>query len=58
MLRKLLMGAVAVAAMTVSGQAMAAGELNIFNWGNYTNPELIKKFEETYLVDSIDFSRE
>jgi spermidine/putrescine transport system substrate-binding protein len=29
---------------------MAAGELNIFNWGNYTNPELIKKFEEKYDV--------
>lgn len=25
--------------------AMAQGELNIFNWGNYTNPEAIKKFE-------------
>jgi spermidine/putrescine transport system substrate-binding protein len=34
----------------VPGQAMAAGELNIFNWGNYTNPELIKKFEEKYDV--------
>ena len=31
-------------------QAQAAGELNIFNWGNYTSPELIKKFEETYDV--------
>ncbi|HUG62553.1 MAG TPA: extracellular solute-binding protein [Methylomirabilota bacterium] len=28
----------------------AAGELNIYNWGNYTNPDLIKKFEETYDV--------
>ena len=26
------------------------GELNIYNWGNYTSPELIKKFEETYKV--------
>lgn len=25
--------------------AMAAGELNIYNWGNYTNPKLIEKFE-------------
>lgn len=25
--------------------ALAAGELNIYNWGNYTNPELITKFE-------------
>ena len=26
----------------------AAGELNIFNWGDYTSPELIKKFEQQY----------
>ena len=30
--------------------ALADGELNIFNWGNYTNPDLIKKFEEKYKV--------
>jgi spermidine/putrescine transport system substrate-binding protein len=30
--------------------ALADGELNIYNWGNYTNPDLIKKFEETYKV--------
>lgn len=24
--------------------ALAAGELNIYNWGNYTNPKLIEKF--------------
>ena len=24
--------------------AFAAGELNIYNWGNYTNPKLIEKF--------------
>ena len=29
---------------------LADGELNIYNWGNYTSPELIKKFEETYKV--------
>jgi spermidine/putrescine transport system substrate-binding protein len=33
-----------------AGAAQAEGELNIFNWGNYTSPELIKKFEETYKV--------
>lgn len=27
------------------GAAHAAGSLNIYNWGNYTSPELIKKFE-------------
>ena len=30
--------------------AMAAGELHIFNWGDYTNPDLIKKFEDKYQV--------
>jgi spermidine/putrescine transport system substrate-binding protein len=50
MIKKFLLGAVATAALLMPGQAMAAGELNIFNWGNYTNPELIKKFEEKYDV--------
>jgi spermidine/putrescine transport system substrate-binding protein len=30
--------------------AHADGELHIYNWGNYTNPELIKKFEQKYNV--------
>lgn len=30
--------------------AYADGELNIFNWGDYTSPEMIKKFEDTYKV--------
>jgi spermidine/putrescine transport system substrate-binding protein len=30
--------------------AQADGELNIYNWGNYTSPELIKKFEKAYSV--------
>ncbi len=33
-----------------SGAAFAAGELNIFNWGNYTSPEMIAKFEKQYDV--------
>lgn len=33
-----------------SSTAFAAGELNLFNWGNYTSPELIEKFEKTYDV--------
>ncbi len=28
--------------------AHAAGELQIFNWGNYTNLDMIKKFEKKY----------
>lgn len=42
-----------VVAMTMavfSSTAMAAGELNLFNWGNYTNPELISKFEKQFDV--------
>ena len=35
--------------------AQAEGELNIFHWGNYTNPELIKKFEKEHDV-KINFS--
>ena len=28
-----------------TGMALAEGELQLFNWGDYTNPELLKKFE-------------
>ena len=37
-------------ASLMGSSAFAAGELNIFNWGNYTSPELIEKFEQTYDV--------
>lgn len=30
--------------------AMAEGNLNIYNWGEYTSPELIEKFSKTYNV--------
>jgi spermidine/putrescine transport system substrate-binding protein len=46
----MLTAAVAAAVMAGSGAASADGELNIFNWGNYTNPDLIKKFEEQHKV--------
>jgi spermidine/putrescine transport system substrate-binding protein len=32
------------------GSALADGELNIYNWGNYTNPKLIEKFEKEHNV--------
>ena len=39
------------AAIGLSGaSARAAGELHIFNWGDYTNPDLIAKFEKAYDV--------
>ena len=37
-------------ASLLAAPALAEGELNIFNWGNYTNPELIEKFEKEYGV--------
>lgn len=36
--------------LATPGLAQAEGELNIYNWGNYTNPELITKFEEAFDV--------
>lgn len=36
--------------MAFSSFALAAGNLNLYNWGNYTNPELIKKFEQKFDV--------
>lgn len=40
-----LLGAVAGFAMlATAAPALADGVLNIFNWGNYTNPDLITKF--------------
>ncbi|MEM6260586.1 MAG: extracellular solute-binding protein, partial [Planctomycetota bacterium] len=29
----------------LAAPALAEGELNIYNWGNYTSPEMIEKFE-------------
>ena len=39
-----------VALFATAGTALADGNLAIYNWGNYTSPELIKKFEDTYKV--------
>lgn len=47
---KLGLMALAAGLMATTAVAHAEGELNIFNWGNYTSPEMIKKFEETYNV--------
>ena len=51
MTKKRTMAATLAAAVTLAGTAWAEGELNIFNWGNYTNPELIDKFEKEFDVD-------
>ncbi len=40
----------AIAIMAFAGGAAAEGSLNIYNWGDYTSPEMIKKFEDQYKV--------
>ena len=42
-MKKLTTSTLVIAAL--GGAAFAEGELKIYNWGNYTNPELIEKFE-------------
>lgn len=39
-----------LALLMTAGAALADGELNIYNFGDYTSPELLKKFEEQYKV--------
>ena len=46
--RKLLTAAAMLLAS--ASFAHAAGELHIYNWGNYTSPDMIKKFEKAYDV--------
>ncbi len=50
MISRTTAAAVGFALSVASGTASAAGQLNIFNWGNYTNPELVAKFEKAYDV--------
>src|SRR3972149_7888543 len=48
-MRQRYVGVLAAVGMAFgAGQAMADGELHIYNWGNYTNPKLIEKFEQQY----------
>lgn len=46
---KPIAGAVA-AVLLAAPAAQAEGELHLFNWGDYTNPKLIEKFEEAHDV--------
>ena len=41
MKRSKTIAALACALLATTGLARAEGELNIFNWGNYTAPDLI-----------------
>ena len=49
-MRRLTCALAGATLLASTGSALGAGELNIFNWGNYTNPELIEKFEATHDV--------
>ncbi len=47
---KLLSMITAVGLGLTATSAMAAGTLNVYNWGNYTNLDMIKKFEAAHDV--------
>jgi spermidine/putrescine transport system substrate-binding protein len=50
-MRSFLKAAVAgLALMWGAGAALAEGELQLYNWGDYTSPELLKKFEAEHKV--------
>ncbi|MDH4988270.1 extracellular solute-binding protein [Aminobacter anthyllidis] len=42
--------AVGLALLASTSLASAEGALNIYNWGNYISPDMIKKFEEKFSV--------
>ncbi len=50
-----------MALLASTSLARADGELNIYNWGNYTSPDMIKKFEAKYnvkvTITDYDFER-
>ncbi len=50
MKRFLKMAVAGLAMLGFADAANAEGELNIYNWGDYTSPEMIKKFEEAHKV--------
>ena len=50
MRQKLRTATAATALLAFAGMAHADGELNIYNWGDYTSPDLIKKFEQAHNV--------
>src|SRR6266404_1068922 len=55
-MRLRLLGLAGAAAMMLSAfPAVAGGDLHIFNWGDYTNPKLIEKFQnETGIKVTMD----
>ena len=45
-----VLGLAAAGLALAAAPAFAAGELHIYNWGDYTNPKLIEKFEKQFSV--------
>lgn len=41
---------ITAALLASTSTSWAEGVLNLYNWGNYTSPEMIKKFEDKYKV--------
>lgn len=50
-LKTILLVTVASVGISDALPAWAEGKLNIYNWGNYTSPEMIEKFEAEYGVE-------
>lgn len=51
-MKKTILHAAAASALALSAMgAHAEGKLNIYNWGNYTSPEMIDKFEAEYGIE-------
>ncbi|MXU65676.1 ABC transporter substrate-binding protein [Oceanomicrobium pacificus] len=51
-MKKVTIGLSVLALSAVAGlPALAAGKLNIYNWGNYTSPEMIEKFEAEHDIE-------
>ena len=50
-MKRIALGLAAASALALTaGSALAAGELHIYNWGNYTNPKLVEKFQKQFDV--------
>jgi spermidine/putrescine transport system substrate-binding protein len=49
--RALVGTAVAVPFLFLATHAHAEGSLNLYNWGDYINPEVLQRFSEEYDVD-------
>ena len=47
---KLTGAAIGVSLLAMASAAHAEGVLQLYNWGDYTSPEVVKKFEEKYQV--------